>query len=117
MRQLAAAAAAAAATALGALILGEYEMAGWTPYVSGVLFGLVIAELVLTVAKPRPHLALAVLAVVLPALGMLWAVWISAGRDVDYVTDGGWASVDLAPLAAALWLRQTRRGAGGGAPT
>lgn len=108
MRQLVAGLAAAAASTLGALILGEYEMAGWTPYVSGALFGLVIAELVLSVAKPRPALGLALAAVAMAGLGMLYAVYISSGYDWDYVPDGAWIGVDLAPLAAALWLRQTR---------
>lgn len=108
MRQLVAAVVAAAATTLGALILGEYEMAGWTPYVSGALFGLVIGEIVLSLAKPLPALPLALAAVAMPGLGMLYAVYISSGFDWAYVTDGAWVGVDIAPLAAALWLRQTR---------
>ena len=108
MRQLLAVLAAALASALGALILGEYEMQGTTPYVSGALFGLVIAELALTVAKPRPHPATSAAAALFPGLGMVWAVWISSGRDWDYVSGGAWIGVALAPIAAALWLRQRR---------
>lgn len=113
MRQLLAVLVAAFAAALGALILGEYEMVGTTPYVEGVLFGLVVAEAVITVAKPRPSpLALAAGAIA-PAVGMVWAAWISSGRDWDYVPNGAWIGAALAPIAAILWLRQSRgRGAG-----
>ncbi|HEV7888909.1 MAG TPA: hypothetical protein VGO92_15230 [Acidimicrobiales bacterium] len=109
MRQLLAVVAAVAASSLGALILGEYELAGTTPFVAGVLFGLVVAELVLALAKPRPGSAAAAAGVVAPALGMVWAAWISSGRDWGYVPDAAWAGVALAPVAAALWLRSGRR--------
>ena len=108
MRQLLAVLVAALAAALGALILGEYEMVGTTPYVEGVLFGLVIAEVVLTVAKPRPSPPAMTAAAIAPAIGMVWAAWISSGRDWDYVPDGAWVGAVLAPIAAAFWLRQSR---------
>ncbi len=109
MRQLLAVLLAAFAASLGALILGEYEMAGTTPYVEGVLFGLVVAELVITVAKPRPGPAATAAAVVAPAGGMVWAAWIASGRDWDYVPGAAWVGVALAPVAAAIWLAQGRR--------
>jgi hypothetical protein len=108
MRQLLAVLVAAFAAALGALILGEYEMVGTTPYVEGVLFGLVIAEVVITVAKPRPSSPAVATALVAPAVGMVWAAWISSGRDWDYVPSGAWVGAVLAPIAAAFWLRQSR---------
>lgn len=114
MRQLLAVLAAAAAAALGALILGEYEMTGSTPYVEGVLFGLVVAELVITIAKPRPSPLAMAAAAAAPAAGMVWAAWISSGRDWDYVPDAAWIGVVLAAVAAALWVRQSR---GRGRPT
>ena len=117
MRQLLAVAAAVLASAMGALILGEYQLSGTTPYVAGALFGLVVAELVLTVAKPSPSGVAAAVAVVAPGLGMVWAAWISSGRDWGYVPGAAWAGVALAPAAAALWLRggRGRKGAGAGA--
>lgn len=108
MRQLLAAAAALAASALGALILGEYELNGTTPFVAGALFGLVVAELVLAIAKP-PGAAAFAAGVVAPALGMVWAAFISSGEDWAYVPDVAWVGVVLAPVAAALWLRSGRR--------
>ncbi|MDQ1436443.1 MAG: hypothetical protein QOK43_72 [Acidimicrobiaceae bacterium] len=114
MRQLLAVAVATLTAAFGALILGEYEMAGWTPYVSGVLFGLVVAELVLTVARPWPAPRVMVAAAVLSGLGMVWALWISAGRDWGYVPGGGWVGAALAPVAALAWFRNSRGRRGGG---
>jgi len=109
MRQLLAGVGALAASAFGALILGEYPMVGTTPFVAGVLFGLVVAELVLTVAKPRPVPAVAAAAVVGPAAGMVWAAWISSGDDWHYVPHLAWAGVVLAAAASAFWLRSGRR--------
>ena len=90
--------------ALGALILGEYELTGLTPVVAGVLFGLIIAE-VMTVAGRSSHLVMAVLAAGLSAAGMVWAAWISSGRDWDYVPGGAWVGVVLSALAAAAWIK------------
>lgn len=51
-------------------------------------------------------------AAIAPALGMVWAAWISSGRDWDYVPGAAWIGVALAPVAAVVWLRQSRgRGA------
>jgi hypothetical protein len=102
--------AAAAATALGAVILGEYQLTGATPYFAGALFGLVVAELAGFVAG-RGHLPMAALvaAVLLPGAGMVWAAWISAGRSWQYVPAGAWVGAALAPAAAVLWLRSGRR--------
>jgi hypothetical protein len=109
MRQLLAALGAVVASALGALILGEYELTGTTPFVAGVLFGLVIAELVLTLAKPRPTRLPLGAAVLASGLGMIWAAWISSGRDWSYVPNAAWVGAALAPLAAAAWLGSSRR--------
>lgn len=109
MRHVLAAAAALAASALGALILGEYELGGTTPFVAGVLFGLVVAELALTIDKPRPSPGAGATAVAGPCAGMIWAAWISSGHDWHYLPRVAWAGVVLAPAAAALWLRAGRR--------
>ena len=39
--------------ALGALILGEYEFSGVTPIGAGILFGLVISEVVIEICGTR----------------------------------------------------------------
>jgi hypothetical protein len=102
----------AATAALGALILGEYEFKGTTPYVAGVLFGLVVAEAVLTVAR-RGRRRFAVAAAAESAGGLLWAAWISAGRDWDYVPAAAWVAVALgAVVAAARVVRAGLRSSG-----
>jgi hypothetical protein len=118
MRPLLAVAAAAAASALGGLILGEYPLTGTTPFVAGALFGLVVAELVVVVAgRGGPATAVTAAAAVLAAAGMVWAAWISAGRDWHYVPGAAWGGVVVAPLAVVLWLRTGRRGGSGRRPT
>lgn len=83
-----------AVAALGALILGEYEFKGTTPYLAGVLFGLVVGEAVLAVAG-RGGPALAAVVGAQAGGGLLWAAWISSGRDWDYVPGAAWVAVSL----------------------
>ena len=101
MRLALAVVAGAATAAFCALILGEYEFTGTTPYVAGVLFGLVVAEAVVTVAR-RGGADLAGAATGLAGGGLLWAAWISSGRDWDYVTTGAWVAVVLGAVVAGV---------------
>lgn len=97
-----AAGAGAASAAFGALILGEYDFSGVIPYVAGLLFGLVIAEVVLSVAR-RATPALTVVAPVETGLGLAWAVWISSGRGVSPVPAAAFVSVALGIVVALGW--------------
>lgn len=72
---------ALAASALGALILGEYEFQGWMPLVAGPVFGLVVAELALAVARRSWPLAGVVAAAA--GAGLLWAGWIDSSEGVE----------------------------------
>jgi hypothetical protein len=92
----------AATAALAALILGEYEMTGWTPYLCGVAFGLVVAEVVTSIGR-RSGPAVAVACALLAAGGMVWAAWISSGRDWSYVPGTAWVGVALAGVLAVGW--------------
>ncbi len=92
----------ALAAALGALILGEYEFSGTLPYVAGVLFGLVIAEVIVSVAGTKGHV-LAAITALLSAGGLLWAGWIDSAQGVEPVKAGVWVAVMLG--AAAGWVR------------
>lgn len=110
-------AAAALAAAVGAAILGEYELDGMTPVVAGILFGLIIAELVTAVARRRDLVAAAASALV-TALGVMAAAWRSTGPHEDWslVPDVAWLGVVLGAIAAALWVRTPGRRAAGSRP-
>ena len=92
----------ALAASLGALILGEYEFSGMLPYVAGVLFGLVIAEVIVSVAGAKGAM-LAAIAAVLSAGGLLWAGWIDSNEGIEPVKPGVWVAVMIGAVAG--WLR------------
>jgi hypothetical protein len=92
---------AALACALGALLLGEYEFDGLMPYGAGVLFGLVIAELVVEVGRLRsPVVVVGTAVLVGAALG--WAAWLSAGSGLRPYPTGGWVAVAVGAAASGL---------------
>ena len=93
---------AAAVAALGALILGEYEFTGTLPWIAGVLFGLVIGEVVVSVGRSR-HVAVAAGAAALSFAGVAWAGWIDSTHGVEPVKSLVWVAALLA--AAASFLR------------
>ena len=101
--------ASACVAAIGALILGEYDFSGFTPYIAGALFGLVVAEVTLTIARVgKPLLAGA--AAGLSGLGMLWAAWISSGHGVAPIPTGAYLGMLLALVVAAGWVSVPARG-------
>ena len=113
MRQLLAAAAAAAVAALGAFIVGEYELDGPTALVTGVLFGLVIGEILVAVAGGGQGVV-AVAGAVIAGAGLVGAAWISSGatpeaREWSDVPGAAWAGAALGAAAAAAWVRGFRR--------
>ena len=93
-----------AAGVLGALILGEYEFSGWTPYVSGILFGLVLSEVQLTIGRDH-RVGSAVAVGVLTAGGLSWAAWISSGRGVAPIPVGAWLGAAIGAVVAFSWIR------------
>jgi hypothetical protein len=92
----------ALAAALGALILGEYEFTGTMPLFAGVLFGLVVAEVVVSVSGAAGPL-LAAAATLLSAAGLGWAGWLDSNQGVEKVHAGVWVAVVLGAIAA--WCR------------
>lgn len=114
MRRLLAVAAGGVASAFGAVILGEYELNGPTPLLAGALFGLILGELVPTVARSRDP-AVAGATAALAALGMTWGAWLSTGPDEDwaFVPGRAWVGVAVAVVAAVLWVRTPGRRARG----
>jgi hypothetical protein len=102
--------AAAVACALGALILGEYEFSGATPLGAGVLFGLVISEIVISIGSTRsPIVGIVTAALVAGALG--WAAWVSSGEGLRPFPTGGWIAMVVAAVVAGArtggWRRPT----------
>ena len=102
---------AAAVAFVAAVILGEYELVGLRPILAGVLFGVVVGEVLATVARrPDPYLLGA--AALLAEAGLVWATWISTGRDLGLAAGTAWGGVVAGAVAAPLWLRSAgRRGA------
>jgi hypothetical protein len=108
MRLVLALLAAAATAAVGAVIIGEYQLSGLTGVIAGALFGLAIAEVVLTVSGPDARDALPVAlggAAVLTAAGLVWAAWISAGHDWGFVPTGLWIGVVVGVVVSPWWVR------------
>lgn len=111
MRQPLAIAAGAAVAALGALILGEYEPAGYTPYVAGLLFGIAVGEAVRSVGRST-SVGMAAAAGVEAGLGLVWAAFIAMAVDEfgwSAVPGGAWAGAVLGTVAAAAWVKTSAR--------
>lgn len=104
MRPILALVAAAAVAALGAIVLGEYSFAGPAVIGSGVLLGLFVAEVLVSVNRGGNRPA-AVAAGLLTAAGLVWAAWIATGHRVDEVRWDGWLAVALGAATAAFRSR------------
>lgn len=113
MRQALAVIVGAAVAAFGGLILGEYPFTGLTPYIAGVLFALVVAEIVLTIGH-QPGRSTAVAAAVCTVGGLGWALFISTGRGLDPVPLGGWAALVIGAVVALVRGGITAGGRPGG---
>lgn len=98
-RAVLALAVAAAVCVLGALILGEYQFTGSTPYVTGLLLGLIVSEFVLEVGKVR-HPAVGITCAALVAGSLLWAAWISSGEGLRPFPASAWAAMAIGAVAA-----------------
>ena len=108
MRQAVAVLAGAATAAVGALILGEYELKGVMAIVAGVLFGIAVAEVVVAVAK-HPGLRVALATGVIAAGAMAWSGWIAAGRTWEFFGTARWVALGVSVVAAPLWVRSSGR--------
>lgn len=95
---------ALAVSAVGAVILGEYELAGVRPILAGLLFGVTIAEVMVTVARRADPWLWAAAALVTQA-GLLWATWISTGHDLSGATATAWLGIVVGAAAAPTWLK------------
>ena len=107
--------AGAAVAAFGALVLGESPVTERTALLAGPLFGLAVGEGVLAGAG-TPARNLAVPAAVLAAGGLMWGVWISAGRDWSYVGWAAWGAVALGMVVASCWVLRSSGPRAAGSP-
>ena len=101
MRQVVAVVLGALAAAAGGFVVGEYAFTGATPFVAGVLFGLVISEIVVTVAR-RHTVGLGLVSAVMAASGLVYAVWDDSGYGVRPIATTAWLGVALAAAVAGL---------------
>ena len=93
--------------ALGALILGEYEFTGVTPIGAGVLFGLVISEIVIEIGGTRRPV-LGVLTGAMVAGALAWAAYVSSGEGLRPFPTEAWIAMVLGGVTAG-WRTGRRR--------
>jgi len=108
VRQVAAVVAGAAAAAAGAIVLGEYDLSGRAALLAGLLFGVSLAEIVVSVGGVA-DVAMAAATALLAEGGLVWALWISTGHHLDLASGIGWAGVVVGALAAGVWIRSAGR--------
>jgi hypothetical protein len=99
---------AAVASAFGGVVLGEYQFEGLMPYGAGLLFGLVVGELVVTVARSR-SLVLAAACAAMVAAGLGWAAWISSGEGLRPFPILGWVAMVIGAIATVGRVGEWRR--------
>jgi hypothetical protein len=90
-----------AVAVLGALVLGEYEFTGAMPYVAGLLFGLVVAEVIVGVGRHR-SLVVGAVAAATAGGGLLRAAWTATGEGLRPLPVGVWPGIAIG-AAAACW--------------
>jgi hypothetical protein len=98
----------AVASILGAFILGEYQFEGYVPLTAGVLFGLVVAEIVIEVGRRRTALVGALTGLE-AAGGLVWAGWISGGEGLGPIPGGAWLAAGLALVTGVVRTYDRRR--------
>lgn len=91
----------ALAAAFGALLLGEYPFSGATPWVAGLLFGYVVAEIVVSVSHQR-GLLLGALSALFAGAALVWAGWISAGDGKQAYPAMAWVAAAIAVVVGLL---------------
>ena len=101
---------ALAVAALGAVVLGEYQLSGGRPILAGLLFGISVAEVLATIARAAakdPEMWAA--AALITEAGLVWATWISTAHELDDAATTAWIGIALGIVSSALWLRSAGR--------
>ena len=91
----------AGVAALGGWILGEYPFTGFTPYIAGVLFALVVTEVMLSISH-RHDRVIAIAGAICTVGGLGLAVRISTGNGIDPIPIGGWVALGVGAVVALL---------------
>lgn len=98
----------AAVGALGALVLGEYELYAGVAVPAGLLLGLVLGEAAILLGRTRA-VWVAVLVAAVGAGAMGWAGWIDASSGLQPVKAGAWLGAAAAALAGGVRVTGLRR--------
>lgn len=97
----------AAVAALAAVTLGEYGFSGVAVVGSGLVVGLFVSEVTVSVSQVR-SVALAVAGAVLTVAGLLGAAWTSTGHRLSSIPGEGWLALVVGAAAAAIRARPLR---------
>lgn len=100
--------AAALLAAVGAVMLGEQPLEGFTALVAGALFGMAVAELIVSIAGYGDGY-LGAAGAVLTEAGLVWALYIETGHRLDAAAPEAWVGVVVGAAASVLWLRTAAR--------
>lgn len=93
--------AAAVSCLVGALILGEYEFEGLMPFGAGLLFGLVISEMVIEIGRRR-NVVVGIVCAAMVAAALARAAYESSGEGLRPFPAGGWIAIVLGSLVCGL---------------
>lgn len=88
-----------ASAALSAVVVGEYELVGATPYVAGAILGGLLGELFLGVGRWR-GLVPGAIAAVLAAGSMYWTGQVNSNFGIDPYPQGASIGAGVASLVA-----------------
>ncbi|MGH9124015.1 MAG: hypothetical protein ACRDZ8_04715 [Acidimicrobiales bacterium] len=91
----------AVAAAFGGWILGEYPFTGIMPYITGVLFALVVTEIMLSISR-RSGWDIGIAASLASIGGIGLAVWIQSTEGLIAVPVGGWVAIAIGGVVALL---------------
>lgn len=89
---------------VAAVVLGEYEFTGATPFLAGAVVGFLVAEVVLTVGRSRVW-PVAVATAAVGAGGILWGAWIATASGLAPYPALAWPAAALSGAVAGVRLR------------
>lgn len=86
------------------VIMGEYELRGSTAIIAGLIFGLAMAELAITVGKSSDW-ALVVAAAAAAFIANTFSAYIDAGDSLGRIASMRWIGSLIAVVSAGYWVR------------